>query len=56
MKLLEKCANIAVIVGVAAFLFVIVRGELNKNKQSATSPSAGRQICNPARHAAQPAA
>jgi hypothetical protein len=34
MKLLEKCANIAVIVGVAAFLFVIVRGELNKNKQS----------------------
>lgn len=35
MKLLEKCANIAVIVGVAAFLFVIVRGEFNKNKQSA---------------------
>ncbi len=40
MKLIEKIANIAVIVGVVVFLFVVVRGEFNKHKQSGNSPRA----------------
>lgn len=40
MKLLDKIANVALILGVTVFLFVVVRGEFAKQEMPDTSPRA----------------